>query len=147
MAKKSPLYVVPLDNSEPSKRALDFAIFLAGQTGARLLLIHVINWSGFMPVSALEMAERPADKKKEEEYTKGKILAPALKKATDKGVDAETYFNWGNPARLIHQRAAKQGAEMIILGRRGHTQIAELVIGSVANSLAHHSKIPVVLVP
>ena len=141
------LYIVALDGTDNSGRALDFACGLAKETGAKLLLTHVINWSGFQPVSAMEVAARPIDKGAEEKYTREKILGPAKKAAEAKGVEAETWFNWGNPARAINEQAEKKGASMIVMGRSGHGSIAELVLGSVSNALAHHSKIPVVLVP
>ncbi|MEX0300669.1 MAG: universal stress protein, partial [Kordiimonas sp.] len=38
-------------------------------------------------------------------------------------------------------------ANLIFVGRRGRSRIADLVLGSVANSLAHTVGKPIVLVP
>lgn len=143
----NPLYVIAVDGTENSARALDFACQLAKQTGASLMLAHVINWSGFQPVSALEMVKRPVDKKTQEKFTRDKILAPALATAEGQSVKAGTWYNWGHPAKQIQKMANDKGAAMIIMGKSGHGTIAELVLGSISNSLVHHSNLPVVLVP
>ena len=39
------------------------------------------------------------------------------------------------------------GAEVIVVGRTGRSQIAEILLGSVTHFLTHHSTIPVVVVP
>jgi nucleotide-binding universal stress UspA family protein len=36
---------------------------------------------------------------------------------------------------------------MLFVGRQGRSQIVDLLLGSVANKLAHHVGIPIVLVP
>lgn len=141
------LYMVAMDGSENSARAVDFAVDLAKKTGAGLLIAHVINWVGFRPTSALEVTERPVDQKEQKKYTVEHILNPAAEKARAAGVEVSTYHTWGNPARGLHKKAQNKGASMIIMGRSGHGNIAELVLGSVSNALVHHSKIPVVLVP
>ena len=45
------------------------------------------------------------------------------------------------------ERQKKKKASMVVVGRRGRSSIADLVLGSVANSLAHTLGVPVVLVP
>jgi len=143
----NPLYVVAVDGTENGARALGFACKLAKQSGASLLLAHVINWSGTMPISPLEVVDQPLDKAKEEDITREKILGPALETAKAAGVKADSWFNWGHPAKQMQKLANDKGAVMIIMGKSGHGTIAELVLGSVSNSLVHHSNLPVVLVP
>ena len=50
----------------------------------------------------------------------------------------------GNPAQVILERAAIEGADLIVVGRRGRG-LSERVLGSVADHLVRHSPLPVLL--
>ncbi|WP_374763331.1 universal stress protein [Yunchengibacter salinarum] len=141
------LYMVAVDGSEWGNRAADRAITLARQTGAKVRLITVIPWSGIQPLTLDEMAHRPLDKKQEEATAKQEILDAIMKKHEDSGVDISGEFFWGHPVETIHETAKREKANMIFVGRRGRSKVADLLLGSVANSLAHTAGVPVVLVP
>jgi len=144
---KHQLYLVAVDGSEWGNRAADNAVRLAAQTGAKVQLITVIPWSGFQPMTLDEMAHRPVEKHEEENIARASILTPILKKYADSGVDISSEFHWGHPVQMVHDIAKKEKATMIFVGRRGRSRIADLVLGSVANSLAHTVGVPIVLVP
>ncbi len=143
----SPLYLVGVDGSDPSRRAVAVAARLAARCGGRLLIAHIIHWSGFTPLSLEEALRRPIDKKQEEETARETILAPLVAVAREAGADPETYYSWGSPAESLNKLARDRGAEMIVVGRRGHSNIAEIILGSVSNAIAHMSDIPILLVP
>jgi nucleotide-binding universal stress UspA family protein len=52
----------------------------------------------------------------------------------------------GPVAETIVNTAAKLGSSLILMGSRGHTGIANLVIGSIATQVLHVSNVPVQLV-
>lgn len=141
------VYLVALDGSEWGERAAMRAVNLAQQTDAKVVLLTVIPWSGFTPMTLEEIAQRPLEKKEEEAAARDKILKPVADKYADTGVEIETVFNWGHPVEQIHAYAKANKIQMIFVGRRGRSRIADLVLGSVANSLAHTVGVPIVLVP
>lgn len=141
------LYVVGVDGSPPSRRAVDFAARHAKHSGGTLLLANIIHWSGYTPLSVDEAMRRPIDKKEEERIAKEEVLAPLSEIAREHGVEVETTHSWGHPADALKKLAHERGAEMIVVGRRGHSNLAEIILGSVSNSIAHISDIPVVIVP
>lgn len=51
------------------------------------------------------------------------------------------------PAEVIVETAAKEKAAMIVIGKRGHTPIKELMLGSTAEQVCRLSQNPVLLVP
>ncbi|MFM8303619.1 MAG: universal stress protein, partial [Actinomycetota bacterium] len=53
----------------------------------------------------------------------------------------------GSPVGAIIRIADEAGADLVVVGRRGHGGFVELVLGSVAHALAHHATVPVVIVP
>lgn len=145
MAKE--LYIVGVDGSEFGERAAAYATELAHKTGANVLLSYIIHWSGYTPLSVEEAMRRPLDKAEEERVAKEDVLEPLKEKVAREDVAIDTFFTWGHPAHVIMEKAKKEKATMIITGRRGHSNIADLVLGSVANTIAHASDIPVLLIP
>ncbi|TNE61926.1 MAG: universal stress protein [Alphaproteobacteria bacterium] len=146
MAKKQ-LYLVAVDGSDWGARAADRAVTLAKQTGASVRLITVIPWSGYQPLSVDEMYNRPLEKVAEEKNAHDEILAPLLKLYQGSGVEVSGEFFWGHPVTVIQKRTKEEKANMVFIGRRGRSRVADLVLGSVANSLAHSLGVPIVLVP
>lgn len=143
----NPTYIIGIDGSAHSDRALIEAAKLAKATGASLHVVNIIDWSPYAPLSVQELAERPIIKAEEERHAKEQVLAPAIAKLKAQGFDATSFSTWGSPAKELHKQATELNADLIFMGRRGHSVIGELVLGSVANAVAHHSSIPVVLVP
>lgn len=141
------LYLVAVDGSEWGNRAADHAVHLAQQTGAEVKLVTVVPWSGFQPMTLDEVAHRTVNKAEEEAQARNSILAPIEKKHAECGVTITSEYHWGNPSEVIHKRAKETKANQIFVGRRGRSRIADLVLGSVANSLAHTVGKPIVLVP
>jgi nucleotide-binding universal stress UspA family protein len=50
----------------------------------------------------------------------------------------------GNPAAAL--LAASAGAELLVLGSRGHGGFVEALLGSVSQHCVHHAKCPVVVI-
>lgn len=53
----------------------------------------------------------------------------------------------GAPAPAIMEVAEKEGADLVVTGRRGRGGFAELLLGSTSHQLAHHVNRPLVIVP
>ncbi|WP_417464954.1 universal stress protein [Kordiimonas sp.] len=147
MTQKNNLYLVAVDGSEWGERAADHAVGLAQKTGAEVRLITVIPWSGFQPMTVEEIATRPVEKEEEERMAHEKILSPLLQKHEKSGVTMTSEFHWGHPVKIIQARAKTTRPAYVFIGRRGRSRVADLILGSVANSLAHSLGVPVVLVP
>lgn len=142
------LYCIGVDGSENSRRAVIHAARLAKKTGARLLLVHVISWSAYTPLSVEEALRRPVEKKEEERIGRERVLEPLAALAREQGAqDVDTHLTWGHPAAEIVKVARERNAEMIVVARRGHSTLVDLVLGSVANAVAHMADRPVLLVP
>jgi nucleotide-binding universal stress UspA family protein len=146
MSKKK-LYLVAVDGSEWSERAAARAVSLASETGARVEFLTVIPWSGYQPMSVEELATRPLAKEKEETHANEVVLKPLLEKHKDSGVVISTRHDWGDPVDITKKIAKADHANMVFVGRRGRSRLSDLILGSVANALAHSLGVPIVLVP
>lgn len=141
------VYLVAVDGSEWSDRAATRAVTLATKTGAEVHFITVIPWSGYQPLSIEELSTRSIDKKMEEQLAHTDIFAPLEKRFEKSGVKINHELFWGHPAEVIHEQAKKEHVNMVFVGRRGRSKVMNLLVGSVANSLAHTIGVPIVLVP
>jgi len=145
MSKK--LYIVAIDGSEWSERAAARAIHLAEKVQAKVELLTVMNWPNIQPVAMEGMVPPLIDKASEENYTQDKILTPIVEKFNDSNVTVTTKILWGDPVFEICEYIKTSHANMLFVGRRGRSSLIDLILGSVANKLAHSVGIPIILVP
>jgi len=141
-------YLVAVDGSEWSDRAAERAVTLAEKTGAEVRFVTAIQWANYQPLYTTDFATTPMlDKEEEERVVKENILKPLEDRFADSGVKISSDLYWGHPAEVVKDRSKKEHSNMIFAGRRGRSKIADLFVGSVANSLAHTAGVPIVLVP
>lgn len=142
-----PLYIVAVDGSEWSNRAAARAINLAEETNANIKLITVMDWSFIHPI-AMEGSRPPIiDKDAEEQATIERILVPLAEQYKERDINITYELLWGDPVTAILDHLKLMHANMIFVGRQGRSRIVDLLVGSVANKLAHRVGIPIVLVP
>ena len=144
---KKPLYLVAVDGSQWSLRAVERAIDLASKTGAKVSLLMVKDWSYLQPVLLEGTSPIILDQTAEENDTRAKVLVPLVEKYHNVNVEITTDLIWGDPATVIKEQIKALHVNMLFVGRHGRSQIVDILLGSVANKLAHHVGIPIVLVP
>jgi len=115
--------VVGTDGSERSAIAVAHAAALARTSDASLHLVTATKDAG--TVTGLE----------------AQVAA-----AREKGVEAETHQAVGNPVTVVLDVATQVDADLIVVGNRGMVGTRRL-LGSVPNSLAHHARCAVMIVP
>jgi nucleotide-binding universal stress UspA family protein len=72
-------------------------------------------------------------------------LAAAKKRLDAAGIAYAASVLVGQVAETIVQHASKSRCDLIVVGTRGHTAAANLLLGSTATKVLHLSKIPVLL--
>jgi nucleotide-binding universal stress UspA family protein len=131
------------DGSEWADRALPHARRIAVESGAPLVVVYCEEFTmpgkggGSFPVHA------------NEEEIEAKVERQVAELSGD-GVNAtleSTRTMVGGAAHAIADVAAREQAELIVVGTRGHTPIAGLLLGSVTQRLLHISPCPVLAVP
>ncbi|HVS05813.1 MAG TPA: universal stress protein [Candidatus Dormibacteraeota bacterium] len=139
--------VVGLDGSEGSSRALQWVVDTAKPLDAEVVAVHVHHLAAYLP--AAMGVTPPMDTRKWYEELQRAFTQDWCAPLRRAGVRYRPVFDDGTaPAASSLMRIAQQeGADMIVVGSRGLGGFAELLLGSVSHQLAHHSPIPVVIVP
>ena len=127
------------DFSQQAAKALQWAGFLARHFDAKLTLLHVIDifslaetgyaTPGFDPLHLIrEAAQRDMGELKRS--------FPA----------ADTHIREGSPRPVIVDAAVEWDCQMIVMGTHGRSGLAHLMLGSVAEYVVRHSKVPVLTI-
>ena len=138
-----PVLLVGTDFSDPAAAALEWAVELARQQGARLELVHAVSVPpaipGYVPAADLNFSvdvERAARARLEQ-------AAAAL---GAQGTEVSIYLAVGVPSRVILDRAEEIGAAGVVMGTRGLTGAQHLLLGSTTERVVHAARCPVLAV-
>lgn len=143
--------VVGVDGSEPSRAALDWALGEALLRSAKLVAVHA--WAFFPSVSdPFPGVYQHVSVATEEAYEALRLEAERLLESevsvatqAHEGVEVELRAVEGRPAVALLEAA--RGADLLVLGTRGHGGFVGLLLGSVSQQCAHHTPCPLVIVP
>ena len=127
--------LVGVDGSKCSNEAVRYAAELSKKFEATVTLLHVYR----PPETTREL---PAHEKREEAEVK---LDDSKKIMDELGVGCESIFSIGNPASMIIEESGK-GYDLIVMGSRGMGFVEGFLLGSTTTRVAHHAKIPVLIV-
>jgi nucleotide-binding universal stress UspA family protein len=139
----------PVDCSEGSKLALDYALFVAKHVGASVHVLHTWHvahhirpdlsvWMeahGQQPISTIIALEAQAET--------DRFLA-ALDPAERNALEAHVLE--GEPAATIVGFAAEHRADLIVIGTHGRTGVMHLALGSIAERVVRYAHCPVLTV-
>ena len=84
----SQLYLLGIDCSECSDRALDYVTEKALTNGSRVLVAHVIEWSPFSFNTAEENELRHKRRENELDRAHSEVVDPGVAQLKEKGIDA-----------------------------------------------------------
>jgi len=134
--------LVPVDFNDCSIEALEYAVQVAKQFRAAVVVLHVVEPASYGLDFTLA-AKGDAKKLKEavtaclEKYTR------AIK---SQKIAAEPIVHSGTPGESILAVAATKSADLIVLGTHGRKGFTHLVSGSVAEAVVRHAPCPVLTV-
>jgi nucleotide-binding universal stress UspA family protein len=134
--------VVGLDGSKDAQTAARWAARHAQQSGARIVAVHAVPPSDLWSLSAIQFN---TDELLTElrELLDGPWAAP-LREA---GVEYTTELVGGDPALELLRVAERVDASMLVLGSKGRSTLADLVVGGTVHKLINRCTVPVVVVP
>jgi universal stress protein A len=139
--------LVPLDFSEGSLQALDYAIGLGEPFGAELLVLFVVEPVYYATLADLYGASANLSMLLEEQKRiAGEQLAELGRRLTRKGVKHRTFLDAGIPYQRIAERVGQLKADIIVMATHGRTGLSHLLLGSVAEKVVRTAPCPVLTV-
>ena len=133
--------VVGVDGSDHSALALRWAVHQAERTGADVEAVACWQWpasaGGFLPYENFDMSGITRK-------TVDAAVASVVGDGEQTGVAVRTTVVEGYPAKVLLDAA--QGAELLVVGSRGHHALSGLLLGSVGLHCATHAPCPVLIV-
>lgn len=143
--------LVGTDFSPTAAVAVDWAVELARQQGARVELVHAVALPPSVPEYVSPSAIVPAPVFDEEVRRAARARlekeAAALRgRSGDGGIEADVWLALGTPSTVICDRAAETGALAIVVGTRGLTGLRHLLLGSTAERVVQKAPCPVLSV-
>lgn len=134
--------LVPVDFSDCSLEALEYAALLAQRSGAALSLLHVLE-----PVSyGLDFTLSLEAKREEIRARVTQRLAGFVEALTGAAIAADSQVRGGLPADSILDSAKTLPADVIVMGTHGRRGLSHLLSGSVTEAVLRQSRCPVVTV-
>lgn len=138
--------LVAYDGSDNSKRALQYVVDLARDTGMALQ-IHVVNVQHEPIIYGEYVTSAMIDELNNSLMAKSRsVLDEAAAMLQAGGLTCETHTQLGNVAEQINDAVKRLGCDTVVMGTRGLGSFTGLVLGSVASRVIHEVSVPVVLV-
>lgn len=137
--------LIPVDFSDSSVNALNFAVMLAGKLNAKLILYH----SFYSPHSGGHLSLKDADQGKKT----GKEIA--LKDLNDlyhrsslvAGLEVEYVSNANELREELRQLVKERGVDLMVMGTNGISRLAGKFFGTNTSWAIEHVDCPVIAIP
>jgi nucleotide-binding universal stress UspA family protein len=137
--------VVGVDHSPGAKEALRFAAEEARLRGATIHAVHAWQYGyigyvgpeGNVPLVGADIEQLRA-------AAEAALEASVREALPDTDVEIKLQAIQGTPAGVLVEASA--GADLLVVGSRGHGGFVGLLLGSVSQQCAHHAACPVVIV-
>jgi nucleotide-binding universal stress UspA family protein len=131
--------VAGIDGSDDGARALTYASRLAVTCGADLVVAHATGPGEVVHPRGVEL------------HVDLDVRRDLVEEWCQPLRDADTPYRVavieGDARTALLDVTDRRGADLLVVGSRGHGTVARLVLGSVASGLVHHTHVPVTVVP
>jgi len=145
--------ILAIDGSDASATALEFVLtrFQPNRSTGKgkrvpihVSVIHVMAPPSLAPITIKSTIPWI----KVQGLTKGNLtfIDQSVRKLIKAGFTAEPLYHLGNPAEEIMKVAAKQKADLIVMGAQGLGAMARFLLGSVSTRVVQHSNCAVLVV-
>lgn len=140
--------MLPTDFSETAHNAFEYALHIAEQTGARIILLHVYhetpNPPSYMPKELLNsLKEEKIERAMEAFHGYQKEAQEKL----GKKIEVNPILQSGVPENEIPHLSRSMNVDLIVMGTLGAASISERILGSVTAKVIEKAACPVLAIP
>ncbi len=133
--------LVPTDGSPASDAAIEHAVDIAAQYGARLHALYVVDGAAYSTLEA--GSEIVVEALQSEGETATSRVADA---AADADVETVTTVTTGTAYRSIREYVSDNGIDLIVMGTHGRKGLDRYLLGSVTERVVRTADVPVLTV-
>ena len=136
--------LLPVDGSPHAERAVEHVVGRIRNAGPGACEVHLVNVQPQLPggITSFVSREQVAGFHRDES---AKALAGARARLDAAGIAYQAHAEVGPLAETIVAVADRMQCDEIVMGTRGRTALADLLIGSTVTRVVHLSKVPVLL--
>jgi len=148
--------LVPTDFSEQSGYAFDLACQISEASQGSITVLHVVDYAGLYDfsagTSAYTMMGSPAGLEFDDELmnvllkSAGDKMKKFLEKHNKKNLPVEHEIKIGNTYLYINDKIKEDNTDLVIMGSKGASDSADMLIGSNTEKVVRHAKCPVLTV-
>jgi len=145
-------YLVPVDFSETSINAANFAAALSHQTDVKQIILlnayYVSPYETMLPnPDMVQLREEEIEANAAGRIRKLEHIKHKLQKLVKPGVEITTHLNRSHLLRAVVENVVVKKADVVILGIKGNSSVDDTQIGSHVIKISKASPVPVVVVP
>lgn len=134
--------VAATDFSPAASAALEWATAIARSHRAALTLVHAVQ----LPPPPPDFTFTLPDVSAQVEKAARQRLDETARRLSEGGLEVDSDMLLGPPATVILDLAARREADLLVVGTRGLTGLAHLLLGSTAERIVQHARCPVLTV-
>lgn len=141
--------LVPVDFSEYSEKAVRYGIELARGHGSKLYFVHVISQRVIHAVQELNVRGYKGDfvqAVRKLVQDKENDLRDFVPQSLYEGIETHFSIRKGSPAEEVIEASKNLSIDLIVLGSKGHSALASVLIGSVVQKVVNNAPCPVLVV-
>jgi nucleotide-binding universal stress UspA family protein len=141
--------LVAIDFSDYSLPTLRYALSLADRTGAEVVAVNVINERDVQAIRSVKHMVLDLDEKEfiiTQKANRDQKLEELIRGAACSRVRVQKMFRVGVPAAEILAAIGETGADLVVIGTKGRTNLAGLLFGSTAEKVFRRSPVSVLSV-
>ena len=135
--------LVATDGSDAAVEATRFAIELAAEHEAELVIAHVVRSVDLVPATVMQIGGAFPHEPGTQDF---ELLEDAAALAAEHGVTATTVLLRGETVPELLGYADGHEIDLIVIGSRGRGAVAGVLLGSVSQALLHEARRPVAIV-
>lgn len=138
--------LLPTDFSDVAEKALDFVKQLKDTGTQEVVILHVIKKNSLEVIAQYSSIRDFSDVEREVEGDARKQISRIEEELKECGFNVQVRIETGFPFSEILKAETEENVSAIVIGSHGLSNIKEILLGSVSESVIRKSKKPVIVV-
>src|SRR3990172_9786212 len=135
--------LIATDGTDASTRAISEGLDLAGEYGARVIGVYIVDIDAF---NIMDIDPEDLERRKNTQIELGKGALDSLERlASLYRVDVEKVLREGEPAKEVLNIAKEYGADLIVAGTHGRKGFKKLLCRRVSDSFIKDAQYPLLV--